>query len=392
MAKTLRVGMIGYGFMGKAHSNGWRQAPHFFPMKADIEMHTICGRNPEALEQARVKYGWKKACTDWREVVNSPEIDIIDIGTSNLTHAEISIAAAKTGKHILCEKPLAMNVAEAKKMLDAARKAGVKHMVGFNYRRCPAVAFARKMIDAGKLGPIRHFRATYLQSWLGDPKFPMTWRMRKETAGSGAHGDLNAHLVDLAHYLVGDIAETVGLQETFIKERQKEGQAIGLSASAGKGMEKVTVDDASVFLARFAAGKNVAPGAYGTFEATRLAAGHKNYNRFEINGTEGSLIFNLERMNELEYCDRNAPADQPGFTTILCTEKVHPYMEAWWPPGHMLGYEHTFVHQMVDFVNAIATNSPIQPDFLEGGKCVAVLESVVKSSESGRWVKVPVLK
>jgi predicted dehydrogenase len=392
MAKTLRVGMIGYGFMGKAHSNAWRQAPHFFPLKAEIEMRTICGRNAEAVEQARVKYGWKKACTDWREVVNDPEIDIIDIGTSNLTHAEIGIAAAKAGKHIFCEKPLAMNVAEAKKMLEAARKAGVKHMVGFNYRRVPAVAFARKMIDAGKLGVIRHFRATYLQSWVADPKFPMNWRMRKETAGSGAHGDLNAHLIDLAHYLVGDIAETVGVQETFIKERHREAQAIGLGASVGKGMEKVTVDDAAVFLAKFGAGKNVAPGAYGTFEATRLAAGHKNYNRFEINGSEGSLIFCFERMNELDYCDRNAPPDQPGFTTIMCTEKVHPYVEAWWPPGHVLGYEHTFVHEVVDLVNAIATNSPIQPDFLEGAKCVAVLESVVKSNAGGRWVKVPVLK
>ncbi|HZM03283.1 MAG TPA: Gfo/Idh/MocA family oxidoreductase [Candidatus Saccharimonadales bacterium] len=392
MAKTLRVGMIGYGFMGKAHSNAWRQAPHFFPLKAEIEMHTICGRNAEALEQARVKYGWKNACTDWRQVVNSPEIDIIDIATSNLTHAEIGIAAAKAGKHIFCEKPLAMNLVEAKKMLEAARKSGVKNMVGFNYRRVPAIAFARKLIDSGKLGQIRHFRGTYLQSWVADPKFPMNWRMRKETAGSGAHGDLNAHLIDLAHYLVGDIAETIGLQETFIKERQRESQAIGLGASAGKGTEKVTVDDASVFLAKFAGGKNIAPGAYGTFEATRLAPGHKNYNRFEINGSEGSLIFCFERMNELEYCNRTDPPDQPGFKTIMCTEKVHPYMEGWWPPGHVLGYEHTFVHEVVDLVNAIADGSPLQPDFLAGAKCVAVLESAVKSTQGGRWTKVAEVK
>ena len=392
MAKTLRVGMIGYGFMGKAHSNAWRQAPHYFDLQADIEMHTICGRKPEALEAARAKFGWKHTCTDWREVVNSPDIDIIDISTSNLTHAEIGIAAAKAGKHIFCEKPLAMNVADAKKMVEAARKSGVKNMVGFNYRRVPAIAFAKKMIAAGKLGEIRHFRGTYLQSWVSDPEFPMNWRLRKETAGSGAHGDLNAHLIDLAQFLVGDISETVGMQETFIKERRKEAQAIGLGATAGKGYEKVTVDDASVFLARFARGKGVAPGAYGTFEATRLAPGHKNYNRFEINGSEGSMIFCFERMNELEYCNRTDPADQPGFKTILCTERVHPYVAAWWPPGHVLGYEHTFVHEVVDLVNAIATNKPIAPDFLAGAKCVAVLESAVKSASTGRWVKVATFK
>jgi len=384
--------MIGYGFMGKAHSNAWRQAPHFFPMKAGIEMHTICGRKAEALEAARVKFGWKNAETDWRKVVNSPDIDIIDIGTSNLTHAEIGIAAAKAGKHIFCEKPLAMNVADAKEMVAAARKAGVKTMVGFNYRRVPAIAFARQMIASGKLGEIRHFRGTYLQSWIADPKFPMNWRLRKETAGSGSHGDLNAHLIDLARFLVGDITETVGLQETFIKERSREAHAIGLGAKAGKGTEKVTVDDATVFLAKFAAGKNVAPGAYGTFEATRLAPGHMNYNRFEINGSEGSLIFCFERMNELEYCNRTDPADQPGFKTIMCTQGSHPYVSAWWPPGHVLGYEHTFVHEVYDLVNAIADGSPIHPDFLDGAKCVAVLESVVNSHKAKGWAKVPAIK
>jgi predicted dehydrogenase len=392
MAKTLRVGMIGYGFMGKAHSNAWRQAPHFFNLPANVEMHTICGRNLKALQEARAKFGWKHACTNWREVVNSPEIDIIDITTSNLTHAEIGIAAAKAGKHIFCEKPLAIKLTDARKMLEAARKAGVKNMVGFNYRRVPAIAFAKKMIDAGKLGEIRHFRGTYLQSWIADPDFPMNWRLRKSVSGSGAHGDLNAHLVDLAHYLVGDITETVGQLETFMKERRREAQAIGLGASAGKGWEKVTVDDSSVFLARFARSKKVAPGAYGTFEATRVAPGHHNYNRFEINGSDGSVIFNFERMNELEYCSRTDPADQPGFKTIMCTDGVHPYISAWWPPGHVLGYEHTFVHEVVDFVNAIAKKSPIAPDFLAGAKCVAVLESVVKSQGSGRWVKVAALK
>lgn len=384
--------MIGYGFMGKAHSNAWRQAPHFFPLKAGIEMHTICGRNADALEGARVTFGWNRAETDWRKVINSPEIDIVDIGTSNLTHAEIGIAAAKAGKHIFCEKPLAMNLADAKKMVAAVKKAGVKNMVGFNYRRVPAIAHAKKMIESGALGKIWHFRGTYLQSWIADPQFPMNWRLRKETAGSGSHGDLNAHLIDLAHFLVGDIGEVTGLQETFIKQRPREAQAIGLKAQAGKGTEQVTVDDATAFLAKFAGGKNVAPGCYGTFEATRLAPGHHNYNRFEINGSEGSVIFCFERMNELEYCNRTDAADKNGFKTIMCTDGSHPYIGAWWPPGHVLGYEHTFVHEVNDLVNAITDDTPIHPDFVDGAKCVAVLESVVNSQKSKRWIKVPVIK
>jgi len=394
MAKTLRVGMIGYGFMGKAHSNAWRQAPRFFPLKAAVQMHTICGRNPAALEGARAKFGWDHAAADWREVVNSPDIDIIDIATSNLTHAEIAIAAAKAGKHIFCEKPLAMNSSECRKMMDAVRKAGVKNMVGFNYRRAPAVAYAKQLIDSGKLGQIRHFRAVYLQSWITDPKFPMNWRLRKETAGSGSHGDLNAHLIDLAHFLVGDLAEVVGILETFMKERPREAQAMGLGASAatGKGTEKVTVDDASVMLGKFAPAKGVAPGAYGTFEATRLAPGHHNYNCFEVNGSEGSVSFCFERMNELQYCNRADPADQPGFKTIMVTEASHPYVGAWWPSGHVIGYEHTFVHEVCDFVNAVAGNTPITPDFAEGAKCVAVLEAGAKSSQTHKWVKVPAIK
>ncbi|HVV02527.1 MAG TPA: Gfo/Idh/MocA family oxidoreductase [Verrucomicrobiae bacterium] len=392
MAKTLRVGMIGYGFMGKAHSNAWRQAPHFFPLKAKVEMHTICGRDRAKVDSARAQYGWQLAATDWREVVESPLIDIVDICTSNVSHAEIALAAAHAGKHVICEKPLAMNVQQSEKMVEAVRKSKVKNMVLFNYRRAPAVSFAKQMIDSGQLGEIRHFRGVYLQDWLSDPKFPITWRLRKETAGSGAHGDLNAHLIDMARFLVGDIAETVGIQETFIKERPKEAQAVGLEASAGKGMEKVTVDDASVFLARFASGKNVAAGAYGTFEATRLAPGHKNYNKWEINGSEGTLGFCFERMNELEYCDRRDAADKPGFKTIMVTQSSHPYFGAWWPPGHVIGYEHTFVHSIVDFVNAVATGADVRPDFLDGAKCVAVLEAAIASRKEKCWVKVPTVK
>ena len=388
-SQPIRIAMIGYGFMGKAHSNAWRQAGHFFPLKAAIQMHTICGRNPEALEQARQGYGWQNAQTDWRKVVQSPEIDLVDIGTSNITHAPIAIAAAQAGKHILCEKPLATTLADAKRMLQSVRRASVKNMVGFNYRRVPAIAYARQLIQSGKLGEIRHFRATYLQSRISDPNAPMTWRLRKETAGSGAHGDLNAHLVDLAHYLVGEISEVIGLQETFIKQRRIQTLASGLGAKARPTTEKVTVDDASAFLARFAPGKNVAQGAYGTFEASRLAPGRKNCNRFEINGSEGSVAFCLERLNELEYCSRGDPPDQPGFKTILCTERSHPYMSAWWPPGHLLGYEHTFIHEVADLIEAIATDSPIQPDFLAGAKCVAVLEAALTSQQTRRWTKVP---
>lgn len=386
--------MVGYRFMGKAHSNAWRQAPRFFPLKAHVDMHTLCGRDSAGLHSARLQLGWQNACTDWREMVESPLIDIVDIAATNSAHAEIAIAAARAGKHILCEKPLAPTLAEAQKMLEAVRKARVRNFVGFNYRRVPAIAFARQLIESGQLGQIRHFRATYLQDWLADPKFPMNWRLRKEVAGSGSHGDLNAHLIDLARYLVGDITETVGLLETYIKERAREEQSSGLTATAatGKAMEKVTVDDASVFLAKFAASDRVAEGAYGTFEATRLAPGRKNFNRFEINGSEGSLAFNFERMNELEYCDRREPADRSGFRTILVTQSTHPYVGGWWPPGHVLGYEHTFIHQVVDFVNAISTNAPLQPDFLEGARCVAVLESVAQSKKTKAWTKVAAVR
>jgi len=392
MAKTLRIGMVGYGFMGKAHSNAWRQAPYFFPLKAKIEMHTVCGRDRARVESARGQLGWQYAATDWREVVESPLIDAVDICTSNATHTDIALAAARAGKHILCEKPLALNTADAEKMLAAVRKSRVRNMVVFNYRRVPAIALAKQIIESGQLGQIRHFRGTYLQDWISDPKFPMNWRLRKEVAGSGSHGDLNAHMVDTARFLVGEIAETVGLQETFIKERPREAQALGLEAAAGKGTEKVTVDDATAFLAKFDGGKNVAEGAYGTFEATRLAPGHKNYNRWEINGTEGSVNFCFERMNELDYCDRRDPADKPGFKTILCTQSIHPYISAWWPPGHVIGYEHTFIHTVYDFVNAVATDSEVHPDFLDGARCVAVLESVLASKKENGWVKVATVK
>jgi predicted dehydrogenase len=392
MARTLRIGLIGSGFMGRAHSNAWRQAPHFFPLKARVELHTLCSRNRAHAENARAQLGWQFSATDWREVVESPLIDIVDICTGNESHTEIAIAAARAGKHVICEKPLSTNAANATKMLAAVRRSKVRHMVMFNYRRVPAVAFVKQMIESGQLGEIRHFRAVYLQDWLCDPKFPMSWKLRKETAGSGAHGDLNSHLVDMARFLVGDITETVGLQTYFISERPRDAQAAGLAAPTAKNMEKVTVDDASMLLAKFASGKHIAPGAYASIEATRFAPGRKNYHRWEINGSEGSVVFNLERMNELEYCDRREPTDKSGFKTVYCTQSTHPYMNAWWRPGHNIGYEHTFTHAVYDFVNSVAGGSEIHPDFLDGARCAAVLDAAASSRKSNGWVKVTAIK
>lgn len=379
--------MIGYRFMGKAHSNAWRQAPHFFPLKADLEMSTICGRDPAALEAARSQLGWKKASTDWREVIASPDIDIVDINTPNDSHAEIAIAAAQAGKHILCEKPLAMNVAECKEMLDAAKKAKVVHMVCHNYRRIPAIAQAKKMIEQGLLGNIYHYYARYAQDWIVDPDFPLVWRLQKGVSGSGAHGDINAHIIDLGRYLVGEFAEVCGLMNTFIKQRPLQdvgGKADGLGATAGKVMGKVTVDDAALFIGKF---KN---GAVANLEATRFALGRKNHINLEINGSKGSLQFDFEDMNRLKFFDNTAPADRQGFNDILVTQPggAHPYVGNWWPPGHIIGYEHTFVHTIADFVNAVVDGKAVQPTFEDGMKNQRVLEAVEESAKSRQWVKV----
>lgn len=387
MPNTLRVGMIGYRFMGKAHSNGWRQAPHFFPLKAGVELHTICGRDAAGVEAARAQLGWKNASTDWRAVVNSPDIDIVDVNTPNDSHAEISIAAAKAGKHVLCEKPLAMNVAECKEMLDAAKKAKIVHMVCHNYRRIPAIVQARKMIEEGTLGNIYHYYARYSQDWIADPDFPLVWRLQKGVSGSGAHGDINAHIIDLARYLVGEFKEVCGLLHTFIKERPIQdsgGKGDGLGAKSGKAMGKVTVDDASMFIGRFA------NGAIANLEATRFALGRKNHVEIEINGSKGSLHFDLEDMNRLKFYDNTLPADRQGFSDILVTQPggTHPYVGNWWPPGHIIGYEHTFVHTVADFVNAVVDRKPIQPSFDDGMRNQRVLEAVEESSKTKQWVKV----
>lgn len=382
MSKTLNVGLVGYKFMGKAHSNAYLSVAKFFDTKMTPVMRAVCGRNEANVKEFAEQWGWESIETDWRELVKRDDIDLIDVGSPGDTHAEIAIAAAKAGKHVYCEKPLANSLEDCKKMVAAVREAGVQHMVNFNYRKVPAVSLAKKMIEEGAIGDIRHVRATYLQDWLTDPEFPMNWRLRKETAGSGALGDIAAHIVDLARFLAGNITEVVGDMKTFITERPAEGSSSGLSGSAGEGMEQVTVDDCSLFLARFA------QGATGTFEATRLAAGRKNYNRIEINGSKGSLAWCFEDLNYLDFYSCDDPSAAQGFRRIIATEGEHPFAGAWWPPGHMLGYDHTFVNTVADLIEGIATNKNPSPCFLAGANCVSVLESVERSVESGKWESV----
>ncbi len=367
--------------MGKAHSNAYRQANRFFDLPAQINMHTICGRNQAAVTAAAETMGWTNVETDWRKVVANPEIDIIDISTPGNLHAEIAIEAAKAGKAVWCEKPIGNTLPEAKAMLDAVVAAGVPHAVFHNYRKAPAVALVRRMIDEGKLGTIYHFRAVYLQDWIADPAFPLVWRLQKEIAGSGTHGDINAHIIDLARHLVGEFDEICGHLHTFIKQRPLAG-AINdsLGAEARAEMGEVTVDDAAMFLAKF---KN---GALGTFEASRFAVGRKNKNSFEINGSKGSVVFNLEKMNELEYYNAEDPEGYQGFRLIQATEAVHPYAGQYWPVGHIIGYEHTFVNLVADAVTAMCSGAPISPNFVDGYENQRVLDAVEVSSEKRGWV------
>lgn len=379
MAKTLRVGLIGYRFMGRAHSNAWRQAPRFFPLKANLELHTICGRNTAGVQAARAQLGWQHATTDWHEIVESPLIDIVDIVTPTNWHAEMAVAAAKNGKHVLCEKPLALNVKQAEAMLAAAQKAKVVHMVCHNYRRIPAIALARRMIVEGALGRIYHFHARYAQDRLADPEFPLDWRLQKETSGSGVHSDINSHLIDLGRYLVGEFKEVCGLLNTFVPERPV---AEALARGARK-MGKVTVPDSALFIGR------MENGVLANLEATRYASGRKNHIALEINGSKGSLYFDFEDMNRLKYYNGDDPRDRRGFRDILVTERdnVQPYVSHWWPPGHGIGYEHTFVHAAADFVNACVEGKSVPPTFEDGLKNQRVLAAVEESSQKGKWVK-----
>ncbi|MHB0997793.1 MAG: Gfo/Idh/MocA family protein [Armatimonadota bacterium] len=382
--KTLNVGLVGYQFMGKAHSVGYRDVAFAFPDVAITPiMKEICGRDEEKVRQAAEQLGWERWSKGYEHVVSAEDIDIIDISTGNDTHKEIALAAAKNGKHIFCEKPMAMNVAECKEMIKAAEEAGVIHMINFNYRTVPAVALAKKMVEKGMIGTPFHFRAVYLQDWIVDPEFPLVWRLQKEKAGSGAHGDLNAHIIDLARMLCGEFDSVTGMMTTFIKERPLlAAHGGGLTAEASTEMGQVTVDDATVFLAKF---QN---GAIGTFEATRFAPGNRNGNKFELNGSEGSIRFNLENMNELEYYNGKDDAEFQGWKKILVTEGAHPYMSGWWPAGHIIGWQHTFVHQVYNLMNGIAAGESPTPNFYDGLKCQAVLEAVEKSARSGSWIDV----
>lgn len=384
MADSINVGLIGYKFMGKAHSQAYRDVAFYFPdVKVKPVMKAICGRDATGVAEAQKQFGWESCETDWLRLLDRNDIQLIDISTGNNVHAEMAIAAAQRGKHIFCEKPLAMNVKEARAMAQAVKQSGVVNMVNFNYRAVPAVRFAKQLIDEGAIGQIFHWRGFYLQDWIIDPGFPLVWRLEGDKAGSGSHGDLGAHLIDLAHYLVGDMDEVCGLQQTFIKERPKLAKTTGgLSAAAGEEMGTVTVDDATLFLARFKCG------ALGTFEATRFAAGHRNGNMFEINGSKGSIRFNVERMNELEYFNREDPGDRQGFRSITVTEASHPWMSAWWPPAHCIGWGQTFTHQVYELMNGLAEGRSPHPTFEDGLKCQIVLDAVTKSATSHQWVKV----
>jgi predicted dehydrogenase len=386
--KTLNVAIIGTGFMGKAHSNAWERTHKFFQLGIKPVMKVACDTEVECTSTFANNWGWENIETDWRKVVERKDVDIVDICVPTWLHQEIAIAAAQNGKHIFCEKPITLSYAGAKEMYEAAEKAGVVHYLNHNYRRAPAVAFARQLIDEGKIGTIYHWRGTYLQDWITDPKFPLTWHLQKKFAGAGPHFDLNSHSVDLGRYLVGDILAVTAMMKTFITQRPLPGIGAG-TFKAGTGatdMAQVTVDDAAFMLAEF---EN---GALGSFEASRFANGRKNYNYFEIYGSKGSLIFNLERMNELQYLDLADSADEQGFRTILVTNSTHPYIAAWWPPGHIIGYEHEFSHAIVDFLTAIEKGTKIAPNFYDGMKAMQVLEAAIKSAETGKKVTVAEIK
>ncbi|MDW8289196.1 MAG: Gfo/Idh/MocA family oxidoreductase [Armatimonadota bacterium] len=382
--RKINVALIGYQFMGKAHSNAYRQVARFFDdLEVEPVLKVICGRNEENVRKAAQKYGWEEYDTSWERVVERKDIDLVDVSVPGNMHAPIAIAAANAGKMVLCEKPLANTLAEARQMYEAVQKNGVRHALCHNYRYAPAVQLAKQLIEEGRIGTIYHFRGTYLQDWIVDPNFPLVWRLQKEIAGSGAHGDLNAHLIDMARFLVGEIAEVSGMMETFIKQRPKLAAADDrLGGVASSEMGEVTVDDAALFLLRF---EN---GAIGTVEASRFCQGRKNYNRFEINGSKGSLVFNLERMNELEVYLQDDPPHIRGFRVVQASDSVHPFMSAWWPVGHIIGYEHTFINLFYTMLKAFDKGEPFKPDFEDGVRNQAVLEAVEISSQQKRWVSV----
>jgi predicted dehydrogenase len=388
--RSVNVALIGEGFMGRTHSNGWSQVAKFFKPPATPVLHTVCGRREGPNKEFASHWGWKHGSTKWKDVVANPEINLVDVVTPNHLHAEVSLAAIEAGKDVACEKPIAGTLAEARAMVEAARKSKVKTFVWYNYRRCPAVALAYRMVREGLIGQVRHVRAFYLQDWA-DESIPLVWRFQKEQAGSGAHGDLNAHIIDMTRFVTGEeIVEISGaIAETFIKERKlmTGGAAGGIAAgvqTAGSGAGPVTVDDTVLFLARFSGG------AVASFEAARQATGNQNRNGFEINGSKGAIKFDFERMNELNYYDATRPRAQQGWTDIMCTHGgAHPYAEAWWPDAHIIGYEHGFTNQCYDILQAIAGQEPTVPlpDFEDAYNTQRVLEAALISATERRPVR-----
>ena len=377
-APEVGVGMLGYAFMGKAHTNAYKTIPYMmYPPVAIPRLVAVAGRDEEAVAEAARRYGYETYYTDWRSLIEDDRVQLFDNGGPNNMHAEPSIAAAEAGKHVFCEKPLARTAEEARSMLDAVNKAGVKHMVAFNYRFVPAVRQIRNLIDSGALGQIYHFRAVYLQEWIM-PHYneKKIWRLDKEVAGSGALGDLGAHIIDLAHYLVGDMKSVAAMTRTFIKERPLPGGGTG----------EVDVDDA------FVAGVEFDNGALGTLESTRFAGGRKNYNNFEINGEKGSVRFNLERMNELQvFWVDEQPRETQGFHNVLVTEGHHPWWEHWWPHGHIIGWEHTFIHEINHLLDCIVNDGEVGPHgatFADGYKAAVVCDAILRSAEAKRQVDV----
>lgn len=374
----LGVAMVGYSFMGRAHSQAWRTAPRAFDLPAHPRMRVIVGRDREAASRAAGQLGWDEVETDWRGALERPDVDIVDICSPGDTHAEIAIAALDAGKHVMCEKPLANTISEALAMAAAAERArthGVLSLVAFNYRRVPAIALAREWIAGGRMGRIYQARVAYLQDWLADPESPLVWRLKRARAGSGALGDIGSHAIDLAQFLIGeDLVGVSALVETFVRERP-------LVNGNGRGV--VDVDDCALFTGRFAGG------AVATFEATRFALGRKNALRIEINGSSASLAFDLESLNELQFFDGGDDPASAGFRRVLVTEAAHPYMTAWWPPGHIIGWEHTFAHQVADFVQAIAAGEDPSPSFHDGLQVHQVVAAISESAlNDSRWTPI----
>ena len=380
--KEIRVGLIGHKFMGRAHTHAYTDLPIFFDPGIEVVKKIICSNEESVIDIAK-RWHWEKYSLDWREVVQNPEVDLVDIAAPSAIHAQIAIAAAKAGKHIFCEKPLALNLEDAKAMVNAVEKADVVNMIGFNYRRVPAIALTKKLINDGEIGEIYHFRGIYQQGWLVDPNFPLAWRLRKEKAGYGSLGDLGAHVIDLARYLVGEIEEVLCTERTFIKERPKPIVEDGLVAIAGKERGRVDVDDAAAFLAHF---KNME--TIGYLEMTRYGTGHRNQNRIEINGSKGAIIFDMEKMNELEFYRVDDSSHIQGYRRIQVGEGDHPYMSHWFPAGHIIGYGDTFVNQAYDLITAIKEGKKITPDFNDGLICQQILEAADKSVRTKKWEKV----